>query len=80
MVCDDGWNINAGHVVCRQLGFSRATTIHEGGEFGPGKMCTLQSILVTLIVKHISQPLISTLRWFYWFLRTSNVMPKHVTT
>ena len=36
IVCDDGWNINAGHVVCRQLGFSRGSTIHVGGEFGPG--------------------------------------------
>ena len=36
IVCDDGWNINAGHVVCRQLGFAKASAIHVGGEFGPG--------------------------------------------
>lgn len=35
-VCDDQWDINAGHVVCQQLGFSKATSIHEAAEFGPG--------------------------------------------
>jgi len=36
IVCDDAWNINAGRVVCRQLGFSNAFSIHQAAEFGTG--------------------------------------------
>ena len=48
VVCDDGWNTNAGHVVCRQLGFAKATAVHLGGEFGPGiaMMCLCQYVLM----------------------------------
>ena len=39
-VCDDAWNINDAHVVCRQLGFSRLAAsaskrAHYGQETGP---------------------------------------------
>ena len=51
-VCDDGWNINAGHVVCRQLGFSRATAVHEGGEFGPGTYYMHMYIHMLIIYLH----------------------------
>lgn len=36
IVCDDEWSMNNGHVVCHQLGFSRASSIHQAGEFGTG--------------------------------------------
>ena len=29
-VCDDGWNINAGQVACRQLGYSGVMEIKSG--------------------------------------------------
>ena len=29
-VCDDGWNINAGKVACRQLGYSGVLEIRSG--------------------------------------------------
>ena len=45
IVCDDQWNLNAGHVVCRQLGFSKAISIHHAGAFGTG-------IKVYLVCKH----------------------------
>ena len=32
-VCDDGWNINAGAVACRQLGFAGVQEI-TSGEYG----------------------------------------------
>ncbi|KAK2162812.1 hypothetical protein LSH36_91g05013 [Paralvinella palmiformis] len=36
-VCDDGWNLDAAHVVCKSLGFARAlmaaTASHFGGDF-----------------------------------------------
>lgn len=36
-VCDDGWNLQAAHVVCKSLGYARAlmaaTSSHFGGEF-----------------------------------------------
>jgi hypothetical protein len=35
-VCDDGWGINDGHVVCRQLGFSGATAVYNGAHYGQG--------------------------------------------
>ena len=36
-VCDDGWDINDAHVVCRQLGFSRlASNAYTGAHFGQG--------------------------------------------
>lgn len=37
-MCDDEWNIADGGVVCHQLGFSKASSIHEGAEFGPGML------------------------------------------
>ena len=35
-VCDDNWGINDARVVCRQLGFSDATTYRTGAYFGEG--------------------------------------------
>jgi len=36
-VCDDGWKLDAAHVVCKSLGYARAlmaaTSSHFGGEF-----------------------------------------------
>ncbi|XP_072013340.1 scavenger receptor cysteine-rich domain-containing protein DMBT1-like [Amphiura filiformis] len=35
-VCDDGWTLNNGHVVCRQLGYAAAERITIGASFGVG--------------------------------------------
>ncbi|XP_063962816.1 deleted in malignant brain tumors 1 protein-like isoform X2 [Lytechinus pictus] len=35
-VCDDLWDINDANVVCRQLGFSGATSATMSASFGPG--------------------------------------------
>jgi len=36
-VCDDDWDINDAHVVCRQLGFSRlASNAYTGAHYGQG--------------------------------------------
>ena len=35
-VCDDSWEMNDGHVACRQLGFSRATAVHQSAYYGEG--------------------------------------------
>ncbi|XP_067048010.1 uncharacterized protein [Acropora muricata] len=36
-ICDDGWEINDAHVVCRQLGFSRlASNAYTGAHYGQG--------------------------------------------
>ncbi|XP_071797056.1 uncharacterized protein [Asterias amurensis] len=35
-VCDDFWDIRDANVVCRQLGFIRATSVWLGAHFGPG--------------------------------------------
>ncbi|XP_071486552.1 scavenger receptor cysteine-rich domain-containing protein DMBT1-like [Diadema antillarum] len=35
-VCDDGWDINDGHVVCRQLGFERAVSVSGTARYGRG--------------------------------------------
>ena len=35
-VCDDDWGIADGHVVCRQLGFLRATAVHSSARYGQG--------------------------------------------
>lgn len=36
-ICDDGLDINDGHVVCRQLGFPSAASVHGSAKFGLGK-------------------------------------------
>ena len=35
-VCDDGWNINNSHVVCRQLGFRYAVNGSRRAHYGQG--------------------------------------------
>ena len=35
-VCDDGWDVNDGHVVCRMLGFGLATSAPGLAFFGEG--------------------------------------------
>ncbi len=35
-VCDDMWDINDAHVVCRQLGYEGAVTAHQSAHFGQG--------------------------------------------
>ncbi|XP_030833785.1 deleted in malignant brain tumors 1 protein [Strongylocentrotus purpuratus] len=35
-VCDDFWDINDGHVVCRMLGYERASRIWWGATYGTG--------------------------------------------
>ena len=35
-VCDDGWDLNAAQVVCRQLGFFAAVTAKDNAFYGQG--------------------------------------------
>ncbi|XP_071484060.1 uncharacterized protein [Diadema antillarum] len=35
-VCDDGWDINDAHAVCRELGYSSASAHYTGAHFGQG--------------------------------------------
>ena len=35
-ICDNGWDINDGHVVCRQLGFEQASQAFSGASHGQG--------------------------------------------
>ncbi|XP_017333229.1 T-cell differentiation antigen CD6 isoform X2 [Ictalurus punctatus] len=35
-VCDDGWNLKGGDVVCEQLGCGTALWVTEAGDIGPG--------------------------------------------
>ncbi|XP_030835557.1 uncharacterized protein LOC578177 isoform X2 [Strongylocentrotus purpuratus] len=39
LVCDDEWDLSDGHVVCRQLGYTRgASDVYIVGEFGHGNL------------------------------------------
>ena len=35
-VCDDSWDIDDAHVVCRQLGYGGAVTAHQRAHYGQG--------------------------------------------
>ena len=35
-VCDDDWDINDGHVVCRMLGYTHALEVNSGAKYGEG--------------------------------------------
>lgn len=35
-VCDSNWTLNNSHVVCRQLGYARATGFRSGAAVGQG--------------------------------------------
>ena len=35
-VCDNDWDINDAHVVCRQLGFPYALDAYQGAHYGQG--------------------------------------------
>lgn len=35
-VCDDSWDIYDAHVVCRQLGFTQASTYRNNAYYGQG--------------------------------------------
>ena len=36
-ICDDGWDIEDAHVICKQKGFRGASKALPGGSFGKGK-------------------------------------------
>jgi len=40
-ICDDLWDLNDAHVVCRQLGYERALEAVSNGIFGPGNNSAL---------------------------------------
>lgn len=35
-ICDDNWNINNANVVCRMLGYTKASSAFEGGIYAGG--------------------------------------------
>ena len=35
-ICDDGWDLNDGRVVCKQLGYAGVETVHQKSYFGEG--------------------------------------------
>ena len=35
-MCDDGWDINDGNVVCRELGYDTASGVFGNAHFGEG--------------------------------------------
>ena len=35
-VCDNHWDINDGHVICKELGFEEASNVTISGKFGDG--------------------------------------------
>ena len=36
-ICDDGWDLNDARVVCKQLGYAEAETVHQKSYFGEGR-------------------------------------------
>ncbi|KAG7267493.1 hypothetical protein CRUP_008254, partial [Coryphaenoides rupestris] len=47
-VCDDGWDLADGHVVCRQLRFPGAKSVASGGRYGQGTPATTYNVNNTL--------------------------------
>ena len=46
-VCDDGWDIREATVVCRQLGFTRATSVQHTGFSGGSEDIVLSDVRCT---------------------------------
>ncbi|XP_038074969.1 scavenger receptor cysteine-rich domain superfamily protein-like [Patiria miniata] len=45
-VCDDGWDLTDANVVCRELGYERATEALGGAAFGQGEGLKIRSFLI----------------------------------
>ena len=55
-VCDDGWNMKAGNVVCRMLGYNKALAVPHSARFGQGTGdITLDDIRCTGKEKRIAE-------------------------
>jgi hypothetical protein len=37
-ICDDRWDIRAGQVVCRSLGYQEVLAVHKRAHFGQGNL------------------------------------------
>ena len=55
LLCDDDWNFNAANVVCRELGFDKASNITTHSRFGPVEtpLMIAQGVLVPYSIKTI---------------------------
>ena len=43
-VCDNGWNLDDAHLVCRELGFSKAISTRRNGFSGQGVSSCLNNL------------------------------------